>query len=318
MKRDRMTLAKIGVAQVAGFVALSLATPAQAADDPPPATPRVAPVSAAVTGTPPAEPPDQQADTTAAGNEEPANTNLAASATTQQADPSRLPTRVISMAPAQKSPDRAGSEGGWHQVPVRVWFAAQYHAEAMRYHALRASRSRSPGTHETGLHFSPRISSKREVIRLPKCQQKLAWNVLQISERECLGGASDLPVLAALAHKSGTCRTPGTQYQPAGRQYQGSPDLSCRPSAAPSRPSVGAHPPEPRAAPQAQAAHSAQGPGDDSLLESASVSLLAGFAVVLLAAAITVAPPLRSRIQSKGLSYRLANGTTRGGIRYRE
>jgi hypothetical protein len=364
MKPDKKTLAKLGVAQAAGFVALTFATPAQATDDPPLPNPQTTPVVAAATGAVTAESPVESAGDSVIEQEVPANVPLAASATTQQEDPSRLPPRVISVAPAQKSPDRAAPSNGWHQVRPRAWFRAQYHGVARRYHALAAPRSRAPRARQHPARFSVRITAKSELNQLPNCPRKLGLNVFQVSGPDCVSDTNELPTLSAFVLHAGACRTAGTQYHPAGSQYQDTDGRSCRASSggerstAPPAPEQGpivpvhstlghsaertapAQPQQSRAvqtrtpspvarrtperrsvqtpALRPRAAPGEPGKAGDSLLLSTRVTLLAGFALVLLAAAFSVGPLLRSRLQSRGLSNRPTVSRRRGGIRYRD
>ena len=362
MKPDTKTLAKLGVAQAAGFVALTFATPAQATDDPPLPNPQTTPVVAAATGAVTAESPVEPAGVTASEQEVPANVPLAASATTQQEDPSRLPARVISVAPAQKSPDRAAPSKGWHQVRPRVWFRAQYHAVTRRYHAVAAPRSRAPRARQHPARFSIRITAKSELNQLPNCPRKLGLNVFQVSGPDCLADANELPTLSAFVLHAGACRSAATQYHPGGSQYQDTDGRSCRASSgdersaartapeqvapvystlahtaertAPAQPqqarAVQTRRPSPVAQPtlkrrsvqtpalRPRAAPSEPAKAGDSLLLSTRVTLLAGFALVLLAAAFSVGPLLRSRLQSRGLSNRPTVSRRRGGIRYRD
>jgi hypothetical protein len=265
---------------------------------------------------------------------------LVASATAQQGDPSRLPTRVISPVHAQESPVRAASDSGWRQVAARTWSAAQYHPLAPRYHPRSAVSD-----------ISVRISTKHERRQPPNCPRKLALNVVQVSGPDCL---DRLPVLAALVVRTGSCRTAGTRYHPRGAQYQGAA-AACRTStgavavarsagsarlavarthvtrvqnsanaSAAQQASVrlARRPSKPRqrraVATPAVRRHAAAGGASPAAASNfpARMTLLAGLGLMLLAAAIAAGPLVRSRLQSRALSNQLP--ARRGGIRYRD
>lgn len=357
MRAGTGTLARFGVAPIAGLAALALAGPAQATDGPPLPAPRVAPVEAAATGAATPAAPAEEAGAAALAQEFPANTALAGSATTQQEDPVRPPARVISTAHAQKSPGRAASAAGWRQVPDRVWFAAQYHVLRGRYHALGVVRRRIANAPEQRSHISVSIRAQRDVNRVPNCPRKLSLNVLQVSGPECLGDPAALPLLTLFVLRTGACRNVAAQYHPAVPRYQSDP-LGCRASRArghvadrsagnqPRVLRVAASPAHRHSSFRTSAVARAQPPsrvtnrpqsflggkasdlraargqpvstGDGSGSPSASLILLAAFALILVSAATAVAPLLRSRLRSKGLSSRPSASKRRGGIRYRE
>ena len=245
------SFARLGAVHAVGLAALALATPAHAADDPPPPVTR-APVFGLTLEAPDEAQPDVAAILNAVnslvGQENPANMPPPASATTQADTVGPSPSQAISPTHAQQSPERASTNESQHRAVSAPSDELQYQPWHVQYQRHSSVRTARPRVVLATAIFSPRepkrITPSSSPIESPNRLQKHVPNCssdpdaswvpdLRVDAGATLQCTPDPPAdepTTGDPPESGDCDDAGGQYQADDAQYQTPAGTICEPS----------------------------------------------------------------------------------------
>jgi hypothetical protein len=242
------SFARLGAVHAVGLAALALATPAHAADDPPPPVTR-APVFGLTFEAPDEAQPDVAAILNAVnslvGQENPANMPPPASATTQADTVGPSPSQAISPTHAQQSPERASTNEAQHRAVSAPSDEKQYHPRHVQYQRHSNVRTAAPRLVLATATFSPReprtITPSSSPIESPIRSRN---HVPNCSSDPDGSSSPDLPVESGATlqctpdppadeltsvdpPEAGDCDDTGGQYQADDAQYQTPVETTC-------------------------------------------------------------------------------------------
>ena len=248
MRLSRTNLVRLGAVHAVGLGALAFATPAYAADDPPPPEVRAPLVEHTF------ELPDEvqlsivaalKATNSPVDQETPANMPPPASATTQADTVGQSRSQAISPKPAQESPERASTNESQHPAVSAPSDEPQYHPRHVQYQQPSNVRAATRRLVLPTTGFSARepkgITPSSSPIELPNRPQNGALNCSSDPDDSWSpdlpadGGATlqctpdPLPDEATSDDPADSvdCDDTGAQYQPDDTQYQTPAETTC-------------------------------------------------------------------------------------------